>query len=82
MLVNKRRIGVTGFEPATSRPPAVRSSQAEPHPVQKIFYHIVNGKASIFLHKIRKKFHKDSEKINEDFLNCKIAHCLKIFPVL
>ena len=27
-----RKIGVTGFEPATSRPPAVRSSQAEPYP--------------------------------------------------
>ena len=25
-------IGVTGFEPATSRPPAVRSSQTEPYP--------------------------------------------------
>ena len=26
------RIGVTGFEPATSRPPAVRSNQTEPYP--------------------------------------------------
>ena len=25
-------VGVTGFEPATSRPPAVRSNQTEPHP--------------------------------------------------
>lgn len=25
-------IGVTGFEPAASRPPAVRSNQTEPHP--------------------------------------------------
>lgn len=24
-------VGMTGFEPATSRPPAVRSSQTEPH---------------------------------------------------
>lgn len=27
-----RKIGVTGFEPATSRPPAARSNQAEPYP--------------------------------------------------
>ncbi len=27
-----KKIGVTGFEPATSRPPAVRSSQTEPYP--------------------------------------------------
>ncbi len=26
------KIGVTGFEPATSRPPAVRSNQTEPYP--------------------------------------------------
>ena len=35
-------IGVTGFEPATSRPPAVRSSQTEPYPETLIsFYHYV-----------------------------------------
>ena len=30
-----KKIGVTGFEPATSRPPAVRSSQTEPYPASK-----------------------------------------------
>ncbi len=32
-----RRIGVTGFEPATSWSQTRRSSQAEPHPVSVIF---------------------------------------------
>ena len=27
-------IGVTGFEPATSRPPAVRSDQTKPYPAE------------------------------------------------
>ena len=35
------KIGVTGFEPATSRPPAVRSNQTEPHPADlNIIYNI------------------------------------------
>ena len=38
-------IGVTGFEPATSRPPAVRSNQAEPYPVVAILYHKTYNKA-------------------------------------
>ena len=32
-----RKVGVTGFEPATSWPQTRRSSQAEPHPVMKLF---------------------------------------------
>ena len=31
-LLLHKKIGVTGFEPATSRPPAVRSNQTEPYP--------------------------------------------------
>ena len=31
-----KKIGATGFEPATSRPPAVRSSQTEPYPENSI----------------------------------------------
>ena len=34
----RRFIGVTGFEPATSRPPAVRSNQTEPYPDTYLFY--------------------------------------------
>lgn len=30
-------IGMTGFEPAASRPPAERSSQTEPHPEDVLF---------------------------------------------
>ena len=33
----KLTIGVTGFEPATSRPPAVRSDQTEPYPAEKYY---------------------------------------------
>ncbi len=32
ICLNIQKIGVTGFEPATSRPPAVRSNQTEPYP--------------------------------------------------
>ena len=35
-----KKIGVTGFEPATSRPPAVRSSQAEPYPDNVGYYNL------------------------------------------
>ena len=31
-MKSNKKIGVTGFEPATSRPPAVRSNQTEPYP--------------------------------------------------
>ena len=31
-------VGVTGFEPATSRPPAERSSQTEPYPERLPYY--------------------------------------------
>lgn len=45
-LIFQEKIGVTGFEPATSRPPAVRSSQAEPYPVTKVLYHKLYNKAT------------------------------------
>ena len=32
------KLGVTGFEPATSRPPAVHSNQTEPHPVLQFVF--------------------------------------------
>ena len=42
-LINKGKIGVTGFEPATSRPPAVRSNQTEPHPASRLYYMRFSG---------------------------------------
>ena len=41
-------IGVTGFEPATSRPPAVRSDQAEPYPEVLFHYSIKCFKSQSF----------------------------------
>ena len=37
-MKSNEKIGVTGFEPATSRPPAVRSSQTEPYPDNADYY--------------------------------------------
>lgn len=36
-------IGATGFEPATSRPPAVHSNQTEPHPVVQLLFFIIQN---------------------------------------
>lgn len=38
-----REVGVTGFEPATSRPPAVHSNQTEPHPVVQLPFFIIQN---------------------------------------
>ena len=47
-------VGVTGFEPATSRPPAVRSNQTEPHPANEFYY---------------MKFRRDCKEKYDDFAN-------------
>lgn len=39
----KEKIGATGFEPATSRPPAVHSNQTEPHPVVQLLFFIIQN---------------------------------------
>ena len=41
MAYFQQKIGITGFEPATSRPPAVRSDQTEPYPVNHMHYHMI-----------------------------------------
>ncbi len=44
-----RRIGVTGFEPATSWSQTRRSSQAEPHPVVLNFYAISTAQGLLYI---------------------------------
>jgi hypothetical protein len=55
-LRKNKKIGVTGFEPATSRPPAVRSSQAEPYPEFFSLYHGGEKKSTINFHFYQKYF--------------------------
>ena len=43
------KIGATGFEPATSRPPAVRATKLRHTPQQKILYQHSPEKATVFL---------------------------------
>ena len=43
-----QKIGVTGFEPATSRPPAVRSNQTEPYPDIVILSNPIKESKSFF----------------------------------
>lgn len=40
---NHMSVGATGFEPATSRPPAVHSNQTEPHPVVQLPFFIIQN---------------------------------------
>ena len=41
-------IGATGFEPATSRPPAVRATKLRHTPERVIYYQITKKKAIVF----------------------------------
>ena len=43
------KIGATGFEPATSRPPAVRATKLRHTPQHLLFYQIFSEKSTTFL---------------------------------
>ena len=56
-------IGVTGFEPAISRPPAVRSNQTEPYPVVYIWLNKMILSTNISIYNIFLKVKSEAEII-------------------